>query len=161
MPVLGKISDKLVASGEDGAGFVTLENIFIRLNTTFAPEGSFSRLSDVSIPDGNGEPTFIGFDAAVCLELYEPWVVELYNSSVAYPNSLRIVDKAAAVTALNAHQRAGKTLAINPSVQRQLLSSNYPTVYVLFCPAMRFHYIVTQVYDRSPEQYQSDFEGSL
>jgi hypothetical protein len=143
-----KMPDKLVAPGEDGAGFITLENIFIRLNTTFAPEGSFSRLSDVSIPDVNGEPTSIGFDAAVCLELYEPWVVELYNSSVAYPNSLRIVDKAAAMTV---QQRAKKTLAIDPSVQRQLFSSNYPTVYVLFCLAMQFHYIVTQVYDRSPE----------
>lgn len=125
------MSDKLVASGEDGAGFVTLENIFIRLNTTFAPDGSFSRLSDVSMPDVNGEPTFIGFDAAVCLELYEPWVVELYNSSVAYPNSLRIVEKAAAMTVLNTQQRAEKTLS-DPSVQQQLFSSNYPTVYVSF-----------------------------
>jgi len=143
--------DKLVASGEDDDGFVTLENIFIRLNTTFAPGGSFSRLSDVSIPDVNGGPTFIGFDAAVCLELYEPWVVELYNSSVAYPNSLRIVDKAAAMTVLNTQQRAKKTLAMNLSIQRQLFSSSYPTVYVLFCLAMQIHYIVTQVYDRSPE----------
>lgn len=117
-----------LSTGEDGAGFVTLENIFVRLNTTFAPEGSFSRLGDVSIPDVNGAPTFIGFDAAVCLELYEPWVVELYNSSVAYPNSLRIVDKAAAMTT---HQRAEKTLATDPSVERQLLSSNYPTVFTI------------------------------
>jgi len=35
----------------------------------------------------------IGYDAAVCVQKYEPWVIETYNTSVASPSILRIVEK--------------------------------------------------------------------
>ena len=35
----------------------------------------------------------MGFDAAVCVKRYEPWVIEAYNTSVTSPSILRIVEK--------------------------------------------------------------------
>lgn len=83
--------------GADGAGFVTVENILVRLNTSYAPNGVFPVLSKDSVPDKDGNPTYIGYDACVCLELYEPWVLDVYNSTVGVPTSLRIVDAGAAL----------------------------------------------------------------
>ena len=103
-----------------------MENILIRLNTTYAPQGTFGTQSNYSMPDNNGSATFIGYDAAVCLELYEPWIVEVYNSSVGFPSSMRIVDKAAEIKDLNTQQvkekRIGKPVS-NPLVKRALNST--------------------------------------
>ena len=35
----------------------------------------------------------VGYDAAVCLQKYEPWIVEAYNTSFAPPSLFRIVEK--------------------------------------------------------------------
>ena len=43
----------------------------------------------------------IGYDAAVCVQRYEPWVVETYNTSIASPSILRIVGKGNASTPLS------------------------------------------------------------
>ena len=113
-------------SGQDGKGFITVENILVRLNTSYAPNGAFG-LEGSSIPDVNGTATFIGYDAAVCLELYEPWVLEVYNSSIGSPSSTRIVDKAAEIKDMNTkrlkEKRLGKPVS-NPLVKRVLNSTN-------------------------------------
>ena len=49
--------------------------------------------SNESVPDVNGVETRIGYDAAVCVEKYDPWIVETYNASVGSPATLRIVDE--------------------------------------------------------------------
>ena len=104
-----------------------MENILVRLNTTFASNGTFGIKGDYSMPDENGTATFIGYDAAVCLELYEPWVLEVYNSSVGFPSSMRIVDKAAEIMDMNTEQlkekRSGKPVS-DPLVKRALNSTN-------------------------------------
>jgi hypothetical protein len=114
-------------SDNDGKGFITVENILVRLNTSFAPNGTFGLKSDQSVPDKDGVATFIGYDAAVCLELYEPWVLEVYNSSVGFPSSMRIVDKAAEIKDMNTEQlkekRLGKPVS-GPLVKRALNSTN-------------------------------------
>ena len=106
---------------------MTMENILVRLNTTFAPKGTFGTRSNHSIPNKDGFATFIGYDAAVCLELYEPWIVEVYNSSVGFPSSMRIVDKAAEIKDMNTQQvkekRLGKPVS-DPLVKRALNSTN-------------------------------------
>ena len=112
--------------GQDGNGFMTVENILVRLNTSFAPNGTFG-IEVISVPDVNGTATFIGYDAAVCLELYEPWVLEVYNSSVVFPNSMRIVDKGAKILDMNTEKmkenRSGESIS-NPLVKRELNSTN-------------------------------------
>jgi len=35
----------------------------------------------------------LGYDAAVCIQKYEPWIIEAYNTSLAPPSILRIVEK--------------------------------------------------------------------
>lgn len=117
-------------SGGDGKGWVTLENIIVRLNTTYTQSGKFSRYGD-EILDAAGNPTYIGYDAAVCLELFEPWILETYNSTVGLPNSLRIVDKANEVRDQNTERLTehnyGTPLA-DLNVKRQLNSTGLAPV---------------------------------
>ena len=90
----GHIYVTLNCTGADGKGWVSLEHVLIRLNTTYTPNGTFPVLSAQSIPDGAGKPTYIGYDAAVCLQLFEPWVVEVYNSTTGL-STVRITGKGA------------------------------------------------------------------
>ncbi|KAG6913002.1 hypothetical protein DXG01_010480, partial [Tephrocybe rancida] len=39
-----------------------------------------------------GNPTWIGYDAAICVELFKPWIVEVYNSATGQPSTMRIVE---------------------------------------------------------------------
>ena len=104
-----------------------MENILVRLNTSYAPHGTFGIKGDYSMPDKDGVATFIGYDAAVCVELYEPWVLEVYNSSVGLPSSIRIVDKGAEIRDMNTvhlkEKRSGKPVS-DPLVKRALNSTN-------------------------------------
>ena len=115
-----------IRSGQDGSGLIAIENVLVRLNTTFTPNGTFDIKGD-SVPDRNGFATFIGYDTAVCLELFEPWVLEVYNGSVGSPSSMRIVDQAAEIkdmnTAQKKEQRSGKPVS-DPLVKRALNSTN-------------------------------------
>ncbi|KAJ8520160.1 hypothetical protein ONZ45_g2982 [Pleurotus djamor] len=83
---------KPVSLGPSGAA--TLETVLVRLNTTFAPNGEFLAYGDV-VPGSQGSR--IGYDAAVCLQMYEPWIVEARNSSVS-SGLFRLVGKGSEVT---------------------------------------------------------------
>ncbi|KAF9448401.1 hypothetical protein P691DRAFT_669523 [Macrolepiota fuliginosa MF-IS2] len=132
-------SKPLYKMGADDTGFVSLEIVLIRLNTTFAAQGSFPIRGD-PIPDINGTATFVGYDAAVCIEVFEPWVVEVYNSTVGTPTTLRIVEKGNAVgdfsTGGVGEKRMGKQLVTNDNgtdvdgVRKTLLSKRIQDVYV-------------------------------
>lgn len=74
-------------------GWTTVETVLIRLNTSFTPSGRFPVYSNESLPDANGVETRIGYDAAVCVQKYEPWIIEAYNTSIGSPTALRIVEK--------------------------------------------------------------------
>ena len=103
-----------------------MENILVRLNTSFAPYGTFGT-KGVPVPDENGNDTFIGYDAVDCLELYEPWVLEVYNSTVGFPSSMRIVDKAAEIKDMNTEKLKEKRLGppvFDPLVQQVWNSTN-------------------------------------
>ncbi|KAJ7667582.1 hypothetical protein DFH06DRAFT_983175, partial [Mycena polygramma] len=121
-----------VSMGGDGKGFVSIETLLVRLNTTYTPSGTFLTHSDVAVPDGSGQNTFIGLDAAVCLELYEPWVLETYNTSFGSPTTIRIVDKGDTVVDVNTTQfeevNVGPRLT-DPALKRQLNSTNLFNVY--------------------------------
>jgi hypothetical protein len=79
-------------AGEEGNGWVTVENVLIRLNTTYTPNGQFVRYGD-PVYDPLRNSSSIGYDAVACVELYEPWILETYNTSIGLPNSLKIVSK--------------------------------------------------------------------
>ena len=119
--------------GELGTGFVTLETALIRVNTSFAPLGVFPVLSSKYTPDAHGFETFVGYDAVVCLQLYEPWIIEAANGTTTRPVSLRIVEKSAVVQSLVSSQRqVGPTLDAD-EVKVPLNSTGLAPVYVFYC----------------------------
>ena len=71
-------------------GWATLETVIIRANTNFTPSGHFPAYSNEGRSNGVDK---IGFDAAVCVQRYESWIIETYNTSVTSPSVLRIVGK--------------------------------------------------------------------
>ncbi|KAF9778318.1 hypothetical protein BJ322DRAFT_492827 [Thelephora terrestris] len=83
-----------------GQGWTTVETVLIRLNTSYTPSGRFPVYSNESVPDAHGMGTRIGYDAAVCVERYDPWIVEAYNTSVGFPATLRIVENGYGNTSL-------------------------------------------------------------
>ncbi|KAF7330818.1 hypothetical protein MVEN_02421000 [Mycena venus] len=118
--------------GGDGNGFVSIETLLVRLNTTYTPNGKFLTHSDLAVPDVTGQDTFIGMDAAVCLELYEPWVLETYDNSVGVPTSLRIVNKGNTVVDANTTDFQEVNIApplTDPTLKRHLNSTNLFNVY--------------------------------
>jgi hypothetical protein len=113
----------------DGGGWASVETLVVRLNTTYAPQGSFSLYSEESIPDRNGQPSRMGYDAAVCVELFEPWVVETYNATTGLPSSLGIVEKWNVVRdKYDNEEREGSALH---GVQRELNSTGKSSAFVI------------------------------
>ncbi|EEB89772.1 hypothetical protein MPER_12098, partial [Moniliophthora perniciosa FA553] len=93
--------------GEDGTGWVQVELLLVRLNTTFTRNGEFQAYYP---PEIQGFPAPIGYDAAVCVELFEPYVVGVYNNSNGIPESLMIIDKAKSIQPDKSTTREGNTL---------------------------------------------------
>ncbi|KAL0949830.1 hypothetical protein HGRIS_009865 [Hohenbuehelia grisea] len=116
-----------LSMGEEGTGFVSLEGVLVRLNTSYTPDGKFPKYSDASIPDATGKQTRIGYDGAMCLQLYEPWIVEVMNSTSGAPTSRRIVRKANEVEDLTFEEKnTGRRLQ---NVKTKLNSSGLSAVY--------------------------------
>jgi len=87
-------------------GWMTVETLFIHINTSFAPSGHFPVYSDEWLLVGeNGTEVMssfqIGHDAAVCVQIYEPWIVEAYNTSTGSSFALGIVEKGNGSTSLS------------------------------------------------------------
>ncbi|KAF7433505.1 hypothetical protein PC9H_005461 [Pleurotus ostreatus] len=121
-------SQPLFGMGADGTGFVTLEAVLVRLNTSYTPEGKFLYYSQgPGIPDATGAETKIGFDGAMCLELYEPWVVETYNSTYGSPSSMKIVSKTnQVIDNMDKETRKGDKIK---NMVRQLNSTRMGSIY--------------------------------
>uniref|UniRef100_A0A0W0EVF4 Uncharacterized protein n=1 Tax=Moniliophthora roreri TaxID=221103 RepID=A0A0W0EVF4_MONRR len=93
--------------GDDGTGWIQVELLLVRLNTTFTQNGRFQTYCP---PKAQGSPAPIGYDAAVCVELFEPYVVGLYNNSNGIPESLMIIDKAKSIQPDRSTTREGNAL---------------------------------------------------
>jgi hypothetical protein len=92
-------------------GWTSVETLLIRLNTLFTPFGRFPVHSDA--PVANGLPkAMMGYDAAVCVERYEPWIIEAYNTSVGFPtwSIQRVVGKGYGNTPLPSGQIQGDSI---------------------------------------------------
>ncbi|KNZ77671.1 hypothetical protein J132_04490 [Termitomyces sp. J132] len=123
-----------VSMGADGKGWISIEEVLVRLNTSYTPNGTFARKSNQSIPDAQGNPTWIGYDAAICVELFEPWIVEVYNSTTGLPSTLRIVEPGNVVRSQDTpdiqENLIGLPLSVTyPDVHQQLNSSKLADVY--------------------------------
>ena len=96
---------------DTGQGWTTVETVLIRLNTSFTPFGRFPVYSDLTV--ANGVESRIGYDAAVCVERYEPWIIEAYNTSVGFPTwtIMRVVEKGYGNTSLPSGQIQGDPIS--------------------------------------------------
>ena len=126
--VSGHLPDWCSHVGQEGRGFITIEHVLVRRNTSYAPAGRFLRTSNISVPDANGNPTFIGYDAAVCLQLFEPWMLEIYNCTTNLPSSIRLVEYGNATQHIGAGERRKGPPLTKPNVSRLLNSSNLSNV---------------------------------
>ena len=81
--------------GESGNGWVGAETVLVRLNNSYTHNANFPVWSADAIVDASGFSSRIGYDAVVCVEMYEPWIVQIYNSSLGVPTTMSIVSKSA------------------------------------------------------------------
>jgi len=76
-------------------GWVGTETVLVRLNNSYAPKAKFPVWSADPIEDASGFSSRIGYDAAICVKIYGPWIVQIYNSSLGIPTTMTIVGKSA------------------------------------------------------------------
>ena len=76
-----------VSSSHMDYEWTTVETVLIRYRADFVTNGTFP------VHSINTWGWEIGYDAAVCVQKYEPWIIEAYNASFASPSILRIVEK--------------------------------------------------------------------
>ena len=76
-------------------GWSAVDTVVVRLNTSLTPSGRFPVYSNLS-----DTQTRVGYDAAVCVQLYEPWIVEAHNTTGS-PSILGIVGKGDGSTSLS------------------------------------------------------------
>jgi len=77
-------------TGESGNGWVSVETVLVRLSDLFVPNATFPVWGSAW-----GSTSRIGYDAVVCVEMCEPWIVQIYNSSLGIPTTMAIVSKSA------------------------------------------------------------------
>ena len=84
-------------TGESGNEYVQLETTLVRLDELLAPNASLPAWSWNSIVAGHevSPSMHVGYDAIVCVKMYEPWIVQIYNSSLGVPTTMNIVGKSA------------------------------------------------------------------
>ena len=74
--------------------WMSIDTVLIRLTTSFTPHGRSPVLQNQTVPySDSGERAVIGYDVAVCVQRYESWIVETYNTSIASPSTFRIIGK--------------------------------------------------------------------
>lgn len=94
------VSPTIVNTWDDDQGWVVVEAVLLRLYIQNAPNVSFpvhSYHEPSIVAPSSGE---IGYDVGVCVHMYEPWIIEMYNSSIASPSALQIVGKGNSSTPL-------------------------------------------------------------
>lgn len=68
--------------------WMTIETVLLRFSSDYAPSGRFPVYVNSSV-DGR----WMGYDAAVCVRKYEPWIIETYNATIVSPSALRVIGK--------------------------------------------------------------------
>ena len=112
--------------GEAGHGWVGTEIVLVRLNNSYTPNAKFPVYSEASAVDASGFNSRIGYDAVVCVEVYEPWIVGIYNSSLGVPTTGWIASKSASTDFETDHENKGPHLN---SYTRALNSTGKDSAY--------------------------------
>jgi len=89
------LNEYVLPISESRNGWVGIDVVLVRLNNSYAPNAKFPVWSADPIEDASGFSSRIGYDAAICLQMYEPWIVQIYNSSLGVPTTMNIVGKSA------------------------------------------------------------------
>ena len=71
-------------------GWTSVETVLIRFDTSFTPSGRFPVHFTKPVRDLN-YTVKMGYDAAVCVQKYESWIIEAYNTSTGSASALRII----------------------------------------------------------------------
>lgn len=66
-----------IGMGKDGAGWLELEIVLVRLNQAYAPNSSFGAYA---YADQNYNSSLVGYDVAICVEEFKPYMVDAYNN---------------------------------------------------------------------------------
>jgi hypothetical protein len=56
--------------------------VLVRLNQTYAPDSSFSVYA---YPNLDYKSTPVGYDVAICVEEFKPYMIDAYNNVSHYP----------------------------------------------------------------------------
>jgi len=73
---------------ESDQEWTAIDTVLVRFDTMYTPSGHFPVYLNTS------KSVFsIGYDVVVCVQKYEPWILETYNASIVSPSALRIVEK--------------------------------------------------------------------
>ena len=94
-PSLASDTDQGWTTFETG-GWTTIETVLLRLYTGYTPSGRFPMYLN-----NWGTGFRMGYDAAVCMHRYEPWIIETYNTSITPPSALWIIGKGDSGTLLS------------------------------------------------------------
>ena len=122
---------------ESWNGWVGIETVLVSLDNYFAPNATFpvwGTGSTFAYPDGAN--TRVGFDAVVCVKMYEPWIVQIYNSSLGIPTTMTIVGKSASTDLETDDGNRGPHL---DSYTRALNSTGKDPAYLVMCVGSFFH----------------------
>ena len=76
-----------ITEKSDPTGWTVVEVVLVRSANIYAPSGHFPVYINKS------ELYAIGCDAAVCVQKYEPWIIEVSNTSTVPPSVLRVVGR--------------------------------------------------------------------
>jgi len=105
--------------GTNGQGWKLLDLHLARINTIYAPNGTF--LASVPV---NGSQ--IGYDVAVCLEVVEPWILEAYNSTGGAPYTTDFISPGNSAGVLNETFHPGVASSLNSSASwATYIAANY------------------------------------
>jgi len=85
---------------QNDRGWMTIETVILKINTRYVKPGDHFPIYRRG-PATLGSNATIGYDAAVCVLKYEPWIVEAYNTSAGSPSALRIIGKGDGSTSLS------------------------------------------------------------
>ncbi|KAF8599925.1 hypothetical protein BDV93DRAFT_525763 [Ceratobasidium sp. AG-I] len=79
-----------LSMGKDGAGWLQLEIVLVRLNQAYAPNSSFGVFA---YPDEAYKSSPVGYDVAICIEEYKPYIVDAYNNSAGSPSTIGLLHR--------------------------------------------------------------------
>ncbi|KAG9122747.1 hypothetical protein FRC07_000744, partial [Ceratobasidium sp. 392] len=75
------------SNGSDGKGWLQIEIVLVRLNQAYASNSTFS----VHAPADKDSLSPIGYDVAICVEEFKPYMLDSYNNTAGSPTTLGLL----------------------------------------------------------------------